>query len=66
MTLAQYEKLLLEKRKALESNKMQERRVAIDKDLERMRLIEKKPDHSDDKWVSLIFNPSINYYQTCF
>lgn len=66
MTLAEYKKILLEKRKALESKKMQERRVAIDKDLEGMRVVEKKPDDSDYKWVSLIFNPSINYYQTCF
>lgn len=53
MTLDQYEKLLLEKRQALEFLKTEERKVAIDKELEGMKLIKKKQDLSDDEQVSL-------------
>lgn len=43
MTLEEYEKLLLEKRKALEAFKRtEERKVAVDKDLESMQVVEKK------------------------
>lgn len=44
MTLEQYEKLLLEKRKALESLKTKERRVTPDKEFESMQLVEKKKE----------------------
>ncbi|KMT05584.1 hypothetical protein BVRB_7g168270 [Beta vulgaris subsp. vulgaris] len=53
MTLDQYEKLLLEKRQALEFLKTEERKVAIDKELEGMKLIKKKQDLSDDEQKSV-------------
>uniref|UniRef100_A0A5B7CE38 Hyaluronan/mRNA-binding protein domain-containing protein n=1 Tax=Davidia involucrata TaxID=16924 RepID=A0A5B7CE38_DAVIN len=46
MTLEEYEKLLLEKRKALEALKTEERKVALDKDFELMQLVEKKKEDS--------------------
>lgn len=42
MTLKQYEKLLREKRKVLESMKTEERRVALDTDFHSMHIIAKK------------------------
>ncbi|KAL3517853.1 hypothetical protein ACH5RR_020442 [Cinchona calisaya] len=42
MTLQQYEKQLLEKRKTLDSLKTEERKVTIDKDLESMQLVGRK------------------------
>ncbi|KAK1319304.1 hypothetical protein QJS10_CPB04g01419 [Acorus calamus] len=44
MTLEEYEKLLLEKRKALDALKTEERRVALDKEFEMMQLVEKKKE----------------------
>lgn len=44
MTLAEYEKLLQEKRKPLESLKTEARRVVADKDFEGMQIIEKKKE----------------------
>ncbi|KAK8962566.1 hypothetical protein KSP40_PGU020018 [Platanthera guangdongensis] len=44
MTLAEYEKLLQEKRKALESLKVESRKVVLDKDFEGMQIIEKKKE----------------------
>ncbi|GAB4830306.1 hypothetical protein Ancab_019944 [Ancistrocladus abbreviatus] len=46
MTLDEYEKLLLEKRKALEALKAKERKVTLDKDLEAMQLVEKKKEET--------------------
>ncbi|KAJ4956592.1 hypothetical protein NE237_013375 [Protea cynaroides] len=42
MTLDEYEKLLSDKRKALEALKTEERKVTLDKDFELMQVIEKK------------------------
>ncbi|XP_008792951.1 RGG repeats nuclear RNA binding protein A-like [Phoenix dactylifera] len=44
MTLDEYEKLLQEKRKALEALRTVERRVVVDKEFEGMQLVEKKKD----------------------
>ncbi|XP_021749817.1 uncharacterized protein DDB_G0290685-like isoform X2 [Chenopodium quinoa] len=52
MTLDQYEKLLFEKKQALNSQKTELRKVAIDKELEGMRVIEKKPVAIDEIWKS--------------
>ncbi|XP_021720146.1 uncharacterized protein DDB_G0290685-like [Chenopodium quinoa] len=52
MTLDQYEKLLLEKKQALNLQKTELRKVSIDKELEGMRLIEKKPVAINDIWKS--------------
>ncbi|KAG7946495.1 hypothetical protein I3843_14G042100 [Carya illinoinensis] len=47
MTLEEYEKVLLEKRKALEAlRKTEGRKVTLDKDLESMQLVERKKDDS--------------------
>lgn len=54
MTLDEYEKLLSEKRKALEVLKSEERKVALDKDFEAMQLIEKKKEDNDDLFVKLV------------
>ncbi|XP_068660641.1 RGG repeats nuclear RNA binding protein A-like [Aristolochia californica] len=45
MTLDEYEKLLSEKRKALEVLKTEERKVVLDKDFEFMQLIDKKKEN---------------------
>ncbi|RWR87168.1 aspartate, glycine, lysine and serine-rich-like protein [Cinnamomum micranthum f. kanehirae] len=47
MTLDEYEKLLSEKRKALEVLKSEERKVALDKDFEAMQLIDKKKEDAN-------------------
>lgn len=47
MTLKEYEKKLEEKRKILESLKTEERRVALDKELESMHMIEKKNEEAN-------------------
>ncbi|XP_020590008.1 RGG repeats nuclear RNA binding protein A-like isoform X2 [Phalaenopsis equestris] len=44
MTLAEYEKVLQEKRKPLESLKVETRKVVVDKDFEGMQIIEKKKE----------------------
>lgn len=44
MTLKEYEKQLLEKRKGLEALKLDERKVTLDKDLESMQLVGKKKE----------------------
>ncbi|XP_010926668.2 uncharacterized protein [Elaeis guineensis] len=44
MTLDEYEKLLQEKRKALEALRTVERKVVVDKEFEGMQLVEKKKD----------------------
>lgn len=47
MTLGQYEKQLVEKRKALQAMKNNaERKVIVDKDFESMAIIEKKKEDS--------------------
>ena len=51
MTLDEYEKLLQEKRKALEALRTVERKVVVDKEFEGMQLVEKKKD-DDLKLVS--------------
>jgi len=55
MTLDQYEEMLLEKRKALEAQKAEERKVTVDKELEGMQLVKKKEDVSIIKLVSVIY-----------
>jgi len=42
MTLEEYEKVLEEKRKALEALKVKERKVDLDKEFESMQLVSKK------------------------
>lgn len=44
MTLEEYEKLYAEKRKALEAQKIEVRKVTADKDFEAMQLVEKKKE----------------------
>ena len=44
MTLQQYDKQLLEKRKALEAFKKEERKVTVDEELDSMQLVGKKKD----------------------
>lgn len=44
MTLQEYEKQLLEKRKALEALKKEERKVTLDKDFESMQLLGRKKE----------------------
>lgn len=44
MTLQEYEKQLLEKRKALDSLKKEERKVTLDKDFESMQLLGRKKE----------------------
>ena len=48
MTLAQYERILLEKKKVLKPEKVEAKRVlTANKDLEKMKLIEKKQDNAE-------------------
>lgn len=55
MTLEEYEKVLLEKRKALEAlRKTEGRKVTLDKDLESMQLVERKKD--DSLFIKLVCN----------
>lgn len=54
MTLDEYEKLLSEKRKALEVLKSEERKVALDKDFEAMQLIDKKKEDADHLFIKLV------------
>lgn len=51
MTLEEYEKVLSEKRKALEALKSKERKVTLDKDFEAMQLVERKNDEVFAKLV---------------
>jgi hypothetical protein len=51
MTLEEYEKVLSEKRKALEALKSKERKVTLDKDFEAMQLIERKNEEVFAKLV---------------
>lgn len=44
MTLEEYEKVMAEKRRALEALKAEERKVTLDKDFESMRVVDKKND----------------------
>ncbi|URD81222.1 Stm1 [Musa troglodytarum] len=57
MTLHEYAKVLQEKRKALVSLKIEERKVVVDKDFESMQLVEKK---KEDDFVKL--SVSINEF----
>lgn len=52
MTLAEYEKLVQEKRKALEAYKSEERKVVVDKQFDGMQVIEKKKE--DDLSLKLV------------
>ncbi|KNA20129.1 hypothetical protein SOVF_055300 [Spinacia oleracea] len=52
MTLDEYEKLLSEKKQALNSQKTEVRTVSVDKEFEGMQLIEKKPVDTEELWVS--------------
>jgi plasminogen activator inhibitor 1 RNA-binding protein len=51
MTLEEYEKIREEKRKALEANKSEERKVEVDKAFKSMQLVEKKKE--DDVFIKL-------------
>lgn len=53
MTLEEYQKLLEEKRKALEALKTEERKVEIDKDLAAMQPLSSKKS-SDEIFVKLV------------
>lgn len=53
MTLEEYEKVLEEKRKALQSLKAEERKVALDKDLAKMQLLSNKKS-GEDIFVKLV------------
>ncbi|KAG6487733.1 hypothetical protein ZIOFF_056330 [Zingiber officinale] len=46
MTLDEYEKVLQEKRKALQPLKIEERKVVVDQDFESMQLVEKKQEEN--------------------
>lgn len=52
MTLEEYEKIREEKRKALEANKSEERKVEVDKAFKSMQLVEKKKE--DDVFIKLV------------
>lgn len=52
MTLHEYAKVLQEKRKALVSLKIEERKVVVDKDFESMQLVERKKEDDFIKLVS--------------
>lgn len=52
MTLEAYEKQLIEKRKALEALKQEERKVRLDKDFELKQLIGRKKEDFATKLVS--------------
>lgn len=53
MTLEQYEKVLEEKRKALQALKTEERKVDVDKELKSMQQLSNKKDN-DDIFVKLV------------
>lgn len=53
MTLEQYEKVLEEKRKALEATKASERKVEMDKAFEKMQLVENKK-REEDVFIKLV------------
>ena len=57
MTLEEYEKILMEKRKALDALKAEERKVEVDLAFNSMQLMEKKKDANEVflKLVSLLF-----------
>jgi hypothetical protein len=52
MTLEEYEKIREEKRKTLEANKSEERKVEVDKAFKSMQLVEKKKE--DDVFIKLV------------
>ena len=60
MTLEEYEKVLDEKRKALEAEKSSERKVEVDKAFEKMQLVDNKRREEDIfiKLVGWLFNIS--------
>jgi plasminogen activator inhibitor 1 RNA-binding protein len=60
MTLEEYEKVLDEKRKALEAEKSSERKVEVDKAFEKMQLVDNKRREEDIfiKLVGWFFNIS--------
>jgi len=53
MTLEEYEKVLEEKRKALLSLKVEERKVNVDKEFESMQLVSKKKNE-DEVFIKLV------------
>lgn len=53
MTLEEYEKVLEEKRKALEALKTEERKVVVDKDLASMQPLSKKKNN-DEVFAKLV------------
>ena len=53
MTLEEYEKLLEEKRKALEAEKVSERKVELDKAFEKMHLVGNKK-REEDIFIKLV------------
>ncbi len=52
MTLEEYQKIWEEKRKTLEANKSEERKVEVDKAFKSMQLVEKKKE--DDVFIKLV------------
>lgn len=53
MTLEEYEKVLAEKRKALEDAKAAERKVEADKEFEKMQLVDNKK-REEDIFIKLV------------
>ena len=53
MTLEEYEKVLEEKRKALEAEKASERKVEVDKAFEKMQLVDNKK-REEDIFIKLV------------
>lgn len=54
MTLEEYEKVLEEKRKALQALKTEERKVGLDKEFESMQQLSSKKKGSDDIFIKLV------------
>lgn len=54
MTLEEYEKVLEEKRKALLALKSEERKVALDKELQSMQLLSNKKKNDDEIFIKLV------------
>lgn len=64
MTLEQYEKVLAEKREALEAlKKSEERKVTLDKELESMKVLRKNKEDEDDLVIKLVCLFSSSLYK---
>lgn len=66
MTLEEYQKVLEEKRKALQALKTEERKVDVDKELKSMQQLSNKKDNDDIfiklvNWLTLIFHFVVSF-----